>query len=98
MAEQTLLRMDDAALRSMLETALGQQYEILRPLGHGGMGAVYLAAAVILGGVFVYRALKLWRGADPAESMRLFKFSILYLALLFAAVAADAVLPIARLN
>ena len=27
----------------MLEPALGQQYEIVRPLGHGGMGAVYLA-------------------------------------------------------
>jgi tRNA A-37 threonylcarbamoyl transferase component Bud32 len=33
----------DAALQSMLTGALGQQYEILRPLGQGGMGAVYLA-------------------------------------------------------
>jgi protoheme IX farnesyltransferase len=64
---------------------------VLVPAAH--MGAVYIVTAVILGGVFVYRALKLWRGANPAESMRLFKFSILYLALLFAAVAADAVLP-----
>jgi protoheme IX farnesyltransferase len=64
---------------------------VLVPAAH--MGAVYVVAAVILGGMFVYRALKLWRGSNPAESMRLFKFSILYLALLFAAVAADAVLP-----
>ncbi|HEY9225012.1 MAG TPA: serine/threonine-protein kinase, partial [Gemmatimonadaceae bacterium] len=34
---------DDASLRALLETALGQQYEIVRPLGRGGMGAVYLA-------------------------------------------------------
>jgi protoheme IX farnesyltransferase len=54
------------------------------------MGAIYLAAAVVLGGWFVWRALRLWRGTSPAESMRLFKFSILYLGLLFAAVAADA--------
>jgi serine/threonine-protein kinase len=33
----------DAALQSMLTAALGQQYEIVRPLGQGGMGAVYLA-------------------------------------------------------
>ena len=30
-------------LQRMLETALGLQYEIVRPLGQGGMGAVYLA-------------------------------------------------------
>ena len=33
----------DAALIEVLETALGQQYEIIRPLGRGGMGAVFLA-------------------------------------------------------
>jgi protoheme IX farnesyltransferase len=55
------------------------------------MGAIYTAAAVVLGGWFVWRALQLWRRTSPAESMRLFKFSILYLGLLFAAVAADAV-------
>ena len=32
-----------AATRAALESALGQQYEIVRPLGHGGMGTVYLA-------------------------------------------------------
>jgi protoheme IX farnesyltransferase len=60
----------------------------------GGMGPVYLGTAVGLGGWFVWRALRLWRGSSPAESMRLFRFSIVYLGLLFAAVAADAVLPI----
>ena len=33
----------DSSLQHMLESALGQQYEIVRPLGLGGMGAVYLA-------------------------------------------------------
>lgn len=54
------------------------------------MGALYTVAAIALGGWFVWRALRLWRGTSPAESMRLFRYSILYLALLFAAVAADA--------
>ena len=67
---------------------------LLVPVGH--MGAVYAATAVVLGGVFVFRALRLWRGSSPAEAMRLFKFSIVYLGLLFAAVAVDAVLPFGR--
>src|SRR5687768_8259567 len=33
----------DSELRSFLETALGLQYEILRGIGRGGMGDVYLA-------------------------------------------------------
>jgi protoheme IX farnesyltransferase len=56
------------------------------------MGAIYAASAAALGGWFVWRALRLWRGTSRAESMRLFRFSIVYLGLLFAAVAADAVL------
>jgi protoheme IX farnesyltransferase len=63
----------------------------------GEMGAVYALAAVALGGWFVWRALRLWRGSSPAESMRLFRFSIVYLGLLFAAVAVDATLPFAPL-
>ncbi len=59
----------------------------------GDMGAVYGVAAAVLGGWFVWRALRLWRGTSPTESMRLFRFSIVYLALLFAAVAVDALVP-----
>ncbi|MGH2635654.1 MAG: heme o synthase [Actinomycetota bacterium] len=59
----------------------------------GNMGPVYAATAVVLGGGFVWRALRLWRRASPTESMRLFRFSIVYLAVLFASVAVDAVLP-----
>jgi protoheme IX farnesyltransferase len=63
---------------------------VLYPVGH--MGPVYLAAAVVLGGLFVYRALRLWRERTPALARSLFTFSIAYLALLFVAVAADAML------
>ena len=51
---------------------------VLVPVGH--MGPVYTAAAVVLGGSFVYRALQVWRSADDARTRRLFTFSILYLA------------------
>jgi protoheme IX farnesyltransferase len=63
---------------------------VLYPVGH--MGPVYLATAVVLGGLFVYRALRLWRERTPALARSLFTFSIAYLALLFVAVAADAML------
>ena len=67
---------------------------LLVPVAH--MGAVYTATAIALGGAFVWRALRLWRGSSPAEAMRLFRFSIVYLGALFAAVAVDALLPFAR--
>jgi heme o synthase len=66
-----------------------------------GMGPVYLVAAVVLGAIFLWRAFTLWRqAASPegslAQAIRLYKFSISYLTLLFAAVAVDALL-VARL-
>src|SRR5688572_28478331 len=61
---------------------------LLIPVGH--MGLVYITAAVLLGGSFVYRAVEVWRKADVARTRRLFTFSILYLAGLFGAVGLDA--------
>jgi len=54
------------------------------------MGPVYTATAVALGGAFVYRCLQLWREPTDDRSWRVFKFSLLYLAGLFVAVALDA--------
>ncbi|MEO8475608.1 MAG: heme o synthase [Actinomycetota bacterium] len=54
------------------------------------MGPIYLATALGTGGVFVYRALVLWRRPTTDGSWALFKYSILYLAALFGAVAVDA--------
>jgi protoheme IX farnesyltransferase len=61
------------------------------------MGPLYLAAAVILGAVFLWRAFTLWRQASSpdgslAQAIRLYRFSISYLTLLFAAVALDSLL------
>ena len=59
------------------------------------MGVVYLAAAVILGAMFLWQAYRLWRHgtseeASTAGAIRLYRYSISYLTLLFAAVAVDA--------
>ena len=57
----------------------------------GRMGALYLATAVALGAVFIWRALELRRDLDGRRAIRLFSFSNTYLALLFLAMALDAV-------
>jgi len=56
----------------------------------GATGLIYLTAAVLLGGVFILFAVRLWRGTAARASAALFRYSILYLGLLFAAVAVDA--------
>jgi protoheme IX farnesyltransferase len=56
------------------------------------MGVVYLAAALVLGGVFTWYAVQLLRSATPARAMRLFTWSITYITLLFGAMALDQLL------
>jgi protoheme IX farnesyltransferase len=53
------------------------------------MGTLYLSAAAILGGVFVGYAVRVVRHGGTRPAMSLFRYSITYLGLLFAAVAAD---------
>ena len=59
------------------------------------MGAIYVVAAAALGIWFIQRALTLWRTGTPAAAMGVFKASLGYLALLFAALGIDAVIHIA---
>jgi protoheme IX farnesyltransferase len=66
---------------------------LLYPAGH--MGAIYLAAAVALGAAFIWRALALRRDLSSKRAIRLFSFSNQYLALLFLAMAVDAVVRVA---
>jgi heme o synthase len=54
-----------------------------------GMGAIYLSAALILGVLLIAYAVRVWRRPNARIAMDLFRFSITYLAILFAAVAAD---------
>jgi heme o synthase len=57
-----------------------------------GEGWFYLGAAVVLDACFVGLAVALRRTVTPARAARLFHFSLLYLALLFAALAIDPLL------
>ena len=63
------------------------------------MGVIYLVAAVVLGAIFLRQAYLLWRQGSSEEgstagAIRLYKYSISYLTLLFAAIAIDAIVVI----
>ena len=60
---------------------------VLQPVGR--LGPLYVVAAVALGAGFLYRAVRLRLDPDGAAAIKLFRYSITYLGLLFAAIAAD---------
>jgi len=62
----------------------------LLPVVFGFFGAIYAAAAVLLGGAFVVLAVRLQRRADRRSALRTYLYSLAYLALLFVAMVVDA--------
>jgi protoheme IX farnesyltransferase len=64
----------------------------LVPFAAGWFGVVYLAAALALGAVFVALAVRLRIHLTAPRAAMLFHYSLLYLALLFAAAALDPVI------
>ena len=60
------------------------------PFCAGGFGMIYLVSSLALGGMFIVGSVALYRRADRRTALRLYLFSLAYLALLFAAMVADA--------
>jgi protoheme IX farnesyltransferase len=60
------------------------------PFCAGAFGLTYLVCSVLLGAVFIAGAMVLYRRADRRSALRLYLFSLAYLAALFAAMVADA--------
>jgi protoheme IX farnesyltransferase len=60
------------------------------PFCAGGMGGIYLGFSLVLGLAFMGGAVNLYRRADRKSALRLYLFSLLYLALLFGAMVLDA--------
>jgi heme o synthase len=60
------------------------------PPAFGVFGVIYLIAALGLGGAFTWLAMRLRRTGERRDAALLFHYSLLYLALLFVAVAVDA--------
>lgn len=52
-------------------------------------GVIYTSAAVVLGAGFLYYAYRLYREFSTRTSLGLFRYSLVYLALLFGAIALD---------
>jgi protoheme IX farnesyltransferase len=61
----------------------------LLPFIQGMSGAIYLAAALVLGAMFILYGWQLWRDYSDALARRTFRFSIWHLSLLFAALLLD---------
>jgi protoheme IX farnesyltransferase len=62
----------------------------LVPWAFGAFGAVYLLCAVVLGAVLLRSVMRVTLTSDYAKpAWSLYKFSLLYLALLFTAMAVD---------
>jgi heme o synthase len=61
----------------------------LMPVGSGMSGMLYLVAALVLNGVFLGYAIALYRRYSDSLARATFKYSILYLTLLFAALLVD---------
>ena len=65
----------------------------LLPFAYGMSGWVYLAAAAVLGGVFLAYAIRIYVDYSDELARRTFRYSIVYLAALFAALLVDHYLP-----
>jgi protoheme IX farnesyltransferase len=59
------------------------------PFCAGEFGGIYLVVSVVLGLMFIGGSVWLYRRADRRSALRLYLFSLLYLALLFGAMVAD---------
>lgn len=61
----------------------------LMPYGYGMSGLIYLVASVVLNAIFMAYAIGLYRRYSDQLSRSMFRYSILYLSLLFAALLLD---------
>jgi protoheme IX farnesyltransferase len=57
------------------------------PFCAGGLGVAYVIPSILLGGAFIYFAVRLLRSGDRRWALRTYLFSLAYLALLFLSMA-----------
>ena len=66
----------------------------LLPFAIGMSGVVYLTGAIVLGGGFLYWAVALLTGRNPRAPIQTFRYSIIYLMVLFLVLLLDHQLPL----
>ena len=86
-----VVRGDRETARQIVTYSLVLAATTLLPFLWHSVGGVYLGAALALDAVFISLALGLAHETNPARAGRLFHFSLLYLAMLFSAMAVDTV-------
>ena len=87
-----VVRGDDETARQIVWYSLVLVAVTLLPFAWHTVGAAYLAAALLLGAIFLRFAWRLRRETTTARAGALFHYSLLYLALLFVALAVDPLL------
>jgi heme o synthase len=87
-----VVRGDDETARQIVWYSLVLVGVTLLPFAWHTAGVLYLAAALLLGAVFLRLAWRLRRETTTARAGVLFRYSLLYLALLFVALAIDPLL------
>jgi protoheme IX farnesyltransferase len=84
-----VVRGDDETAKQIVWYSLVLVGVTLLPFAWHTAGVLYLAAALLLGALFLRLAWRLWRETTTARAGALFRYSLLYLALLFVALAID---------
>jgi protoheme IX farnesyltransferase len=84
-------RGDEETARQIVRYTVLLVVVTLVPVALGTFGLVYGIAALVLGAVFTWYAVELRRSMERIAAVRLFHYSLLYLALLFVAMALDVV-------
>jgi len=87
-----VVRGDGETARQIVLYTLVMIAVTLGPFALGTVGVVYLGAALALGAVFLWLALRLRSDLVPRRAAVLFHYSLAYLALLFVALAVDPIL------
>jgi protoheme IX farnesyltransferase len=87
-----VVRGDDETARQIVWYSLVLVAVTLLPFAWHAAGVAYLAAAILLGAIFLRLAWRLRRETTTARAGALFHYSLLYLALLFVALAVDPLL------
>jgi protoheme IX farnesyltransferase len=86
-----VVRGDRETARQIVVYTVALVIATLAPVAFGVFGLLYAISALLLGAAFSWFAVRLWRDLSKPRAVALFHFSLLYLALLFVAMALDAV-------
>jgi protoheme IX farnesyltransferase len=79
----------ETKLQILLYSVLVAAVSILYYTADSALGYIYLTGAAVSGGVLIYMAARLYWNAPRGYAWSLYKFSLLYLAVLFTLVMVD---------